>query len=337
VITGYGAASYSSVLADRYENNFTASFSPVFLYRIGEDVLMEGELELALHDDQTKLSLEHLMLHYQAFERVQLRIGRFHLPFSLWSHTDWVNKMPSAPLLYEDTHGEAAGTALMPIPFDVGAAVDWTLPVLEDGWRTSAVFWVSQGPKPGEIDEHDLSAPVPKRVEDSPVPTLVFGSNYSDNNSNKMVGLRLRTMSEGGLTLQAAGFHTAYDAAGDLGFSGVNLSAKWAPLSGVTPRFDLRGEVVVLHQQYSVEGNTESVSYGGYYVQLSKLYDKVEPVLRWSQLPAASTTEGPLMQKRRQLALGVDYWMFPQAPIQAAYQVELDGTDSFSLEWIVGF
>lgn len=130
--------------------------------------------------------LKHHQVHYPALDRIQLEAGRFHLPIGVWYHTKWLNKLPSPPPLYEHTHGEPARQALMPIPFDVGAMATWTFPVAA-GWRTSAAAWVSQGPRPGaSTHTHDEEEGAPDAS------ALAWGSNYDDNNADKVVGRHLQ-------------------------------------------------------------------------------------------------------------------------------------------------
>lgn len=341
ILTGYGATGYSATLEDDFQNGFSGLLAPVVLFQVGDDLLVEGELELAFHDRETLVVLEHLQLHYLVFDRIQLKAGRFHLPIGVWNHTNWINKLPTPPLLYEDTHGEAARHALMPIPFDLGAMARWTFPLV-DGWRTSAAAWVSQGPRPGgeahghageDGGHHDEGAPA------SDAPALSWGSNYEDNNPDKMAGLRLRAVSGSdlGLTLQGSAFRSRYDDASDLGLSGGNLALIWTPGAGPSPLFDLRAEGTILRQEYLHHESVESVRSEGYYVQVSRRFGALEPVVRWSHLPRATAGHGPLVEKRRRLAVGLIHWLGPSIPLKIAYNRELDDTDRFFIEWAVGF
>jgi len=335
ILTGYGAVGYSAnVESDDLENGFNGFVSLVPLAQVHEDVLVEGELEFELEENATNVVLEHIEVHYLGFDRVQLKAGKFHLPIGVWSHTNWTNKMPTPPLLYEDTHGDAAADALMPIPFDLGAMATWT-PSLLDGWRTSGSLWVSQGPFGtfGGGHTHD-GEPAPPEGD---APLLALGGNYFDNNSDKMVGVNLRAASKGGVTVQGSAFRADYDDAGDLGIIGGNLGLVWAPLSGSDPLFELKGEVSVIDQEYVLDGAVESVALEGYYLQLSRRLGSWEPVARWSDLPRSVAGSTILIPKRRQLAVGLNHWLTPSVPIKAAYQWELDRDDEFIIEWAVGF
>ena len=347
LLTGYGAVGFGTSVEDGVDSDFSAFMSLVPLFQVGEDLLVDGEFEFTLHGTETLAALQHAQIHYLGFERVQLKAGRFNLPFGVWRHTNWVNRMPTPPLLYEDAHGEPATAALIPILFDLGAMAGWNVP-LAAGWRTTVDFWVTQGPRIAAGVEHHGADSAPAenlRFSVSPapsngtsiVPAVAFGSNFEDNNPNKMVGTRLRGVSAWGLTLQGSAFRAAYDDAGELDISGMNLSAIWAPGSDPQPLFDLRGEWVLIDQEYEEHHQVESVKYGGYYTQISRQIGAIEPVFRWSHLQEAEVSDAVFREERRQLAVGLNYWISPSVPLKVAYHWEADGADGFFLEWAAGF
>lgn len=337
ILTGYGAVGYHvNTESSDVPSDFTAFVSVVPLAQIHDDILVEGELEFELEENATNVVLEHIQLHYLGFETLQIQAGKFHLPIGVWQHTNWTNKMPTPPLLYEDTHGASTGgDALMPIPFDVGVMATWT-PSTVAGWRTSGSLWVSQGPN-GTAGAGHTHGGEPAPAPEGDAEFLAIGSNYFDNNNDKMVGLTLSAMSAGGLTLKGSGWRARYDDAGDLGVLGGNLGLIWSPLSGADPMFELKGEVTAMDQEYLLDGAVETVSLEGYYVQLSRRMGDWEPVVRWSDLPRSVAGQTILAQKRNQLAVGLDYWITPSVPVKAAYQWELDQDDEFIIEWTVGF
>lgn len=336
VLSGYGAISYAATPDSDFGNDFTATLSPLLLEQVGDDVLLETELDFELADAETHVHLEHAQIHYLGFERLQVTAGMFHVPFGIWMHPTWVNRMPTPPLMYQDTHGAPPHDGLLPVLFDVGVMVRATIPLFE-GWRTSADVWVTQGPSDEiPVHTHGEEDPAEEPPESDAAP-LGYGANFEDNNSDKMVGIRLRAVSQGGLTIQGSGFRAKYDAAGDLGVYGLNLSLIWTPRWGGGPLFDFRGEGVLLGEEYLEDAAVETVNSGGYYLQIARRIGALEPVARWSQLPQAIAGAGPLVEERRQLALGLNYWILPSVPLKAAYNVELDGTDGVFLEWSVGF
>lgn len=335
VLSGYGAITFTARPDRDFRNDFTATFSPLVLQQVGDDILFEAELDLELAEADTEIHLEHAQVHYLGLEYLQITAGMFHLPFGIWMHPSWVNRMPTPPLLYQDTHGAPSDDALLPILFDVGVMAKLAVPLFS-GWMTSVALWVTQGPSDG-IPAHVHGDGDPTTEPHSDAPRLGYGANFEDNNSDKMVGVQLRAVSAGSLTLHGSGFRAAYDEAGDLGVYGLNLSMIWTPTLGPLGRLDVRGEGILLGQEYEEADVVESVNSGGYYVQVARRLGALEPVARWSQLPQAIAGEGPLVETRRQLALGLNYWFGPSVPVKAAYHLELDGADAVFLEWAVGF
>ncbi len=333
LLTGYASVTYSAEPEEDFHNNFTAAISPLLLYQVGDDILFEGEADLELEEGATSVHVEHAQIHYLGLDRLQLTAGMFHVPFGIWHHASWINRMPTPPLLYQDTHGGPPHDALLPILFDVGVMARANVPLF-DGWTTSATVWVSQGPSDEIVGHHEEGDP---NAPDPVVAPIGYGANFEDNNSDKMLGLQLRTVAPSGLTVQASGFRASYDHDGNLGVYGANLALIWAPGSHERPLFDLRGEFVLLGQEYEDAGAVETVNHGGYYVQLSRRVDGFEPIVRWSQLPQSVAAGEVVLEARRQLAIGMNYWVTPSVPVKAAYNVEPDGTDSIFLEWSVGF
>lgn len=335
LVTGYARFGYDALPNDEFPNDFTAEISPTFLYLVGDDLLFEAETTFELEEAATTTHLEHAMVHYLGFERVQITAGMMMLPFGIWMHPAMVNKMPNPPLLYEDTHGAPAHEGLLPILFDVGVMATVNLPVA-DRWSTSGTVWVSQGPSDEIPEDHGDAEPEGPEPD---APRLGYGASFEDNNSDKMVGLMLRAVSPFGVTVQGSGFRAKYDAAGEFGVYGLNLSLQWYPGGHEQPLFMFRGEGILLGEEYfeAGTGRKSTANSGGYYIQVSRRLATFEPVVRWSQLPQSISGPGVLVEGRRRLALGLDYWFSPSVPLKAAYQVELDGQDSIFLEWAVGF
>lgn len=332
VLSGYASIGYGADVEGENHNNFNAGASLVPLFLIDDDLLVESEIEFSLHDEATLIDLEHASVHYLGFDSLILTAGKFHLPFGIWHHTNWVNRMPDPPLMYEDAHGEPASEGLLPILFDLGAKAEWTLPF---GRMTTLTGWVTQGPQVGEAHAHADEDPAAE--EEEIVPMLAYGSNYTDNNGNKMVGGRIRTMLPGGLMLAGSGYRAAYDEAGDLNVTAYNLSVMWAPGETLNPLFDLRGEVTWLDQEFVHHDEAETVGHGGYYLQVSKRVQALEPIVRWSALPEALVDDHHFQESHRQLALGINYWLKPSSPFKIAYQWEPDHPDRVVAEWAVGF
>lgn len=333
VLTGYGTTGYEARITDSLRHNFSASFSPVTLFQMGEDMLFEGELDFEFDGTSTTTNLEHAQVHYLGFERVQMTAGKFHLPFGIWMHPNWINKMPDPPLLYGHAHGGVAEEALLPILFDVGVMAKGKQRISET-WVVGGALWVSQGPAlvSEEHDDHAHEEHDGGHAASVEVPEVGYGVNYVDNNANKMVGARLRFMNRWNFMVDLAGFHAKYDAENRLGINGANLSVKWQ-----RGRLDVRGEGILLRQEFWHGQSVEGVNRGGYYLQVTRRMGAYEPVIRWSHLPTSRVEGEHVQAARRQLAVGLNYWITPSIPLKVAYQRAWDGPDGVLVQWAFGF
>ena len=354
VLAGYGSATYSGVINDDFTNNFTASVSPVILYSMGNDLLFETELEFGLSGEATTTSLEYAQIDYLGFERVQFIAGKFLLPFGLFSerlHPTWVNKMPTSPLLYGHGHGGVAEGALLPVLSDAGFMMRMKQP-LSTAWAFDLSVWVSQGPRlvteaesgDDHADDHGVAASKNSDgafgiLDDGhrdeakiDIPTVGFGVAFADNNENKMIGGRLGLVHGPGFEIYVSGFHAMYDPENFLDIAGGNLAIDWR-----RGALDVRAEGTLLWQEFEHEEHYETLQSSGYYVQVARRVGAFEPVVRWSHLLEADVDSAVARPERRQLALGLNYWIDASIPVKVAYEIDLDGTDGFFLQWAFGF
>ena len=77
ILGGYGTTMYEASTADGFQNDFTASISPVMLYSMGPDLLFEAELEFGLNGAVTATTLEYAQIDYLGFENWQIIAGKF--------------------------------------------------------------------------------------------------------------------------------------------------------------------------------------------------------------------------------------------------------------------
>lgn len=355
LLSGYGTASFNTVTEDDvFSNDFTVSLNPIVLYSLGQDFLFETELEIGLEDGETDIALEYAQIDFLGFEKVQFVVGKFLLPFGVFGerlHPTWINKLPSMPLLYGHAHGGVAEGALLPILSDVGAMLRFCQP-LAGLWAFDLSLYATQGPEAvlaedAEGDDH-AHAVVP-RIGDGiavqasqsaagtangfDIPSVAFGSNFSDNNDNKMLGARMGVVGGGSFEMYVSGFHAMYNEQDFLDIYGTNLSAEWR--SGP---FELRGEGAVVWQEFEAEtGAFPTLTSPAYYFQASRRVGDFEPVLRWSQLLDAKVSGEVAREEVRQMAFGINYWVQPSVPLKAAFELNLDGNERLLLQWAYGF
>ncbi len=352
VLAGYGSAGYTAEPTKEFVNDFTASISPVLLFTLGDDMLFESELEFGLSGSQTTTSLEYAQLDYVGFERVILVGGKFLLPFGLFSerlHPTWINKLPSPPLLYGHAHGGVAEGALLPVMSDAGVMARYKHD-LGSSWALVLSGWVSQGPQlidgeggdghddDGHDDEHAgktmlTAALLDGDPGDSAIPLVGFGIGFADNNKNKMLGGRLGVVHGPHFEAYVSGFTSRYDEDNFLSMDGVNLSGVLRPAG-----FEILFEGTVIWQEIPHDDGYEVVEKPGFYAQVARRYGRFEPVARWSQLFESTLGKHDTVQhERRQLALGINYWIAPSIPLKLAYEIEFDGQDRILVQWAYGF
>lgn len=340
VLAGYGSATYGAGTSSDFVNNFAASVSPVLLYSMGEDLLFETELEFGLSGENTTTSLEYAQVDYLGFEKVQVIGGKFLLPFGLFSerlHPTWINKMPSSPLVYGHAHNGVAEGTLLPILADAGLLLRYR-ENLSSTLDLNISAWVSQGPQMTTADNHvDEDEPHLHKTLDEGhgeviIPLVGFGIGFADNNKNKMLGARIGLVNGASFETYVSGFVARYDVENYLDLNGVNVSTDIRRAG-----FDVRFEGIVLWQEIPLDDRFETFSKSGFYLQLARQLGAFEPVVRWSHL-LESTIEGAIAQdERRQLALGVNYWISASVPVKLAYEIEFDGQDRILVQWAFGF
>ncbi len=164
------------------------------------------------------------------------------------------------------------------------------------------------------------------------VPDVAFGTSFSDNNDNKLVGGRLGLVDAPVFEVYLSGFHSMYDTDNYLDMFGANLSADLR-LAG----YELRAEGTQVWQELQDGAAFPVLRRPGYYVQASRTFGDFEPVLRWGHL-LREEVEGVLIRPERQrMAFGLNYWIGPTAPVKVMYEWDSVDHDHIMLQWAMGF
>jgi hypothetical protein len=230
LLTGYGTATFDAVPTTDFASNFTASVSPVLLYSMGSDILFESELEFGVSGAETTTSLEYAQIDYLGFESVQVIAGKFLVPFGVFGerlHPSWINKLPTAPILFGHGHGGVAEDALLPIMTDVGLMLRWAQP-MGSTFMLDMSGYVTQGPRlapedgDGHADDHGPAGDAGSGL----APPVAFGTSFGDNNTNKMVGGRIGVVRGPSFEAYVSGFHAMYDEGDYLDYVGGALSVE---------------------------------------------------------------------------------------------------------------
>lgn len=99
LLTGYAYAGYK--YGDTSNSGFNVGFNPIFLWKLRDDLIFEGELELELEDDRTHVGLEFAQLSYLLNDYITIGAGQFLNPSNYFGerlHPTWINKLPDNPL-----------------------------------------------------------------------------------------------------------------------------------------------------------------------------------------------------------------------------------------------
>lgn len=159
LLSGYADAGFTDRKGEN--SSFSASFNPLFLWKLNDRLLFEGEVELGLEGSATDVGLEYAQTSYLLNDHLTLGVGKFLTPFGTFSerlHPTWINKLPDAPLTLQHHGGIAPMTSL-------GAQLRGGLAAGRSKFNYS--FYVSNGPRlnvgdggftPTADDDHDDEA-----------------------------------------------------------------------------------------------------------------------------------------------------------------------------------
>src|SRR6266478_2719149 len=156
LLTGYGSGTYTAtsrgygpsqppaetpLTADRRAQSFfTATFNPIFLWKMSDRLLFEGEMEMELEDNgDTSLALEMAQMSYVLNDYMTIGAGKFLNPMDYFverQHMGWVNKMPDKPLAVYD--------GLVPDESVLGAQVRGGIPL--GSTKLGYAFFVANAP-----------------------------------------------------------------------------------------------------------------------------------------------------------------------------------------------
>ncbi len=119
---------------------FLAHFNPVLLFRAGDKVLAEAEMEMGVTPEGgTEMNLEYAQIDYLFNDYVTFIAGRFTLPIGVVREkldAMWINKLPIQPL------PEADATAILP-ENDIGVQARGALHVCDPVVLTYSLYLVN--------------------------------------------------------------------------------------------------------------------------------------------------------------------------------------------------
>ncbi|MFY0654353.1 MAG: hypothetical protein JXQ96_20115 [Cyclobacteriaceae bacterium] len=352
LIRGYSDATFSSGEGESTFGN--ARFIPVFLYKQSDKLFFEGELEFAMEEGELEVALEYADFVYKLTPGVNLRAGKFLVPFGIFFdrlHPSWINRLPTNPLGYG--HDGVLPTSDLGVELR-GASYLGSM-------KFNYSVYLTNGP---QIEDGDHE---PDEVG------LIVHDPGIDNNNNKALGGRfglfpLKDQSfEIGFSFQSAKLGEQETELEEVG--AMLYALDWTYVRNVSflgGIIDLKGQLNFINVDdyaYEVEedGETEVHNFEnksksaffqfGYRPTFgeSQFVKNLELVGRYSTLNTPE--EAPWESESKQTTIGLNYWIDWRTAIKLAYQKdnvigghveegeEAAETDisKFYVQWTLGF
>jgi hypothetical protein len=334
LIAGYGAAGFTA--QHGHDSFFTASFNPIFLWKISDRLLFEGELELELEGGETSTKLEMAQASYILNDYMTIGVGKFLNPTNYFverQHMAWVNKLPDKPLaVYDGLTPETLVGAQIRGAIPIGSTVlEYSL------FAANAPHLITEGDPTtvgmfdyDNFDNTDGHIAFGGHVGFLPIPQIEIG--YGIEHST--VGPRNQSVN---MNIQSVDLNVVDDS--DMLKGVVNLRAQWIWSSVGAFTYDADGSQGFGPLDYNNKRD-------GGYVQLSYRPSHVdhfckdlEPVVRFDYLNQSDAPEG---YKEHRWTAGLNYWLTPSTVLKLAYEWDKKGNgltseNAFMLQVATGF
>ena len=340
-MTGYGSAGF--IAQDHGgDQKFSATFNPIFLWKLSDRLLFEGELEAELEGVDTSLKLELAQLSYVVNDYVTIGAGKFLNPMDYFverQHMAWVNKLPDKPLAVYD--------GLLP-ETEVGVQIRGGIPVGKA--KLGYAFFLANAnalnADPGSVAPEDLGTleynnfdnagkhiAVGGRVGFSPFPELEVGYGFQFSDVAP-----LHTGHSVNSLLQSADLSYVRDSERLRGV--INFKAQWVWSHIDRFTYDPDGTI---GGPFNFNNNRD-----GGYVQLAyrptrasnKFLKNLEPVFRYDMLSQKKTPTGA---DETRSTFGLNYWLGPSSVVKVAYAFDgqsgpnADRHNGLMLQFATGF
>ncbi len=365
LLRGYGFTNFSKV--EDQNSNFTSGFNPIFLYKFGDKIFFEGEVEFEYEDGVTNIDLEYAQIFYSFNDYVMVGMGRFLSPLNYFGdkiHPAWINKLPDNPFAVSG-HGGLPLTAMT----QLGVQIKGGIPVGSS--KFTYTVYVSNGPTlntditatPAEegglptFNKFNGIQSVKSGGHEGSAPEGSLGySNFEDNNSNKAIGGRIGIFLTSDLEI-GYGFERAKVGTDNSVLADVFENNHAFDLSYVTDvpalkgRIDLKGQWLILNIDNPNVNDLdfENDSNGGYgqiayqpYDIDNEFFKNFEFVFRYDKL---DLPDGYLSFDKERYSYGINYWLSSSSLFKVAYerltQSDPDGeelsNDKFIAQFAFGF
>lgn len=338
LIVGYGTAGFTGARTGDGDPHpvYDAEFNPLMIWKLGDRLLFEGEIELEMEGTETTVNLEVAQSSYLLCDYLTLGAGKFLNPMNFFverQHMNWVNKLPDKPL----------------------AVYDGLLPESELGMQLRGV--APFGKAKLEYSAFAVNAPMLITDDSTAYGSLEF-DNFDNVNGNiaygghvgfipvapMEIGYGMQTSEVEGpgrstrVWLQSLDANYVQDAEPIKGLLSLRGQWVWSQMDDVTYDAD--------HALGFGPATFDNFRQGGY-AQVSYRPTKAkhqalrgfEPVVRWDAFYQRRT---PVGFDEQRVAVGLDFWPASNVVAKAAYEkVVENGTgsnsDAFMAQFVSGF
>lgn len=329
--------------SDNVNFNMT-SFSPIFLWRLGDRLLFESEVEMEYMDNQFDLMLHYANVSYIVTKGLTVKVGQILIPFGVFGeklHPAWINKFTDAPL------GLGHDNGMLPMS-DMGVEIRGGLQLGPS--KLSYALYAVNGPRIMDGTSGQTQA------------GMLTYENTTDNNKNKAIGGRLGILplSNSSLEIGFSGYY-AKPGAATSPFAGdsVNMDINYKDVTAMLTAVDLSYTRMIaplkgildIKAQYNMANVSDAIYLNpndtnrmtnrynfknnstAYYAQLAyrpvmldnKVLKNIEIVGRYS---VYNTPTGSLWESTQsQVTIGLNYWFSWRTVLKLDYQMN-DGVIS---------
>lgn len=334
-----GSASATFTSSNRDNSNFEATFSPILLWHLNDNLFFESEVEFELSGHETETKLEYAALHWTLSDNFELVAGKFLNPMNTFVEryeTKWINRLPDTPLAIYD--------GILP-ESNVGFQLRGALPI-------------------GRVSKLNFAAYVsnaPSVVTDDPESAgMLDFDNWSSSHDNKAVGGRVGFQFCPNFEL---GYGLQYSRVrGDEGGTSVASLQQSVDLQGYVDalkgRFNLWGQYAwsnVGGRHYDVLDTVDPVTgdlitshaldnnkRSGGYLQVSyrgrqwesDLANRLEFIIRGDTFNQPNDAPGSFDERR--LTFGLDYWLTSYTVLKTAWEIDNRDGDTNHNTFLIG-
>jgi hypothetical protein len=310
-------------------STFTASFHPVFLWRLSDRISFESDFGFATID-------------YHVDDHLTLEVGRFLTPVGNFMRTQrpsWINKFPDRPFALQETGG------LVP-ELSLGAMAEGGFNAGPTKFNYAA--FIANGPELNSGSAQNFG-------------TLSFGGG-ADSNRNKALGGRIGFLPipelELGASMEMArvGRHRSQQAgvdarllAADLNYcktfdaikGTVDVRAEWVWSNVGDATYTVNGDDVLFNNNHR-DGGYAQFSYRPTQIN-QKWVKNLEIALRYDRIDnpemTPDTPEDALVQRtdRDRWTFGLNYWLGPSTLLKFAYEKDTRDDHALLFQFALGF